>query len=156
MSPSADRPGFRSLALDAISRPDFADVHLVALPPGADHDPRAWAELIFDGRSTPVPVIALMALRQSLVGLIGIPRADPTTIFQVARVEGEEALIDADDRHLRFCCGVAVDAERSLLRVTTTVRLKGWRGRVYFAPVSLLHAPVVRSMMTKAVRRRGS
>lgn len=153
MPPLVDRPGFRSLALDAIPRPDFADVHLVALPPGADPDPRVWAERIFDVGSTPVPVIALMAVRQSLVGLIGIPRADPEKVFRVASVEGEEALIDADDRHLRFCCGVAVDADRSLLRVTTTVQLKGWRGQVYFAPVSLLHAPVVRSMMTKAVRR---
>lgn len=101
-------------------------------------------------------MVALLALRQALVGLIGIPRADPQAIFAVARVEGEEALIDADDLHLRFCCGVAVDPDRSLLRVTTTVRLKGWRGRVYFAPVSLLHAPIVRSMMIKAVRRRGS
>ena len=145
-------PQFSSLALDAIPEPDFADVHVVPLPSGASTDPRFWAARVFDIASTPVWVIALMGVRQAVVGLIGV-RPGSQHAFDVARVVGEEALIDTDDRHLRFCCGVAVDAERSLLRVTTTVKLKGWRGRVYFIPVSVLHGPVVRAMMTKAIRR---
>jgi len=37
--------------------------------------------------------------------------------------------------------------------VTTAVRLKGWRGRVYFVPVRLLHDPVTRSMMASAANQ---
>ena len=44
-------------------------------------------------------------------------------------------------------------AEPHLVHVTTAVTLKGWRGRVYFAPVRLLHDAVTRSMMTAAARR---
>ena len=39
------------------------------------------------------------------------------------------------------------------VHVTTAVTLKGWRGRVYFAPVRLLHDAVTRSMMIAAARR---
>lgn len=152
MTGSADHPRFPSLALDEISRPDFADVQIVALPPAFDPDPRVWAARIFDIRSAPGWVLALVAARQAVVGLIGVAPGD-STAFDVARVEGAEALINTDDRHLRFCCGVAVDTERSLLRVTTAVALKGWRGRLYFTPVSVLHGPVLRAMMLKAVRR---
>jgi hypothetical protein len=40
-----------------------------------------------------------------------------------------------------------------MLRVTTAVWLHGWRGRLYFAPVAVLHDPVTRSMMRRAIRR---
>lgn len=145
-------PQLHSLALDAIPRPDFADVHIVGLPPDAPTDPQFWAAQIFDIASAPVWVVTLMGIRQSVVGLIGV-RPGTRHAFDVDRVSGEEALIDTDDRHLRFCCGVAIDAERSLLRVTTAVTLRGWRGRVYFTPVSVLHGPVVRAMMARAVAR---
>jgi hypothetical protein len=36
------------------------------------------------------------------------------------------------------------------------VTLKGWRGRLYFVPVRLLHDAVTRSMMAAAVRRLGA
>jgi uncharacterized protein DUF2867 len=54
-----------------------------------------------------------------------------------------------------FCAAEppAVSAEPHLVHVTTAVTLKGWRGRVYFAPVRLLHDAVTRSMMTAAARR---
>jgi len=53
---------------------------------------------------------------------------------------------------------VAVDEQLRLLRVTTTVRLHGRRGRLCFAPVRLLHPVVVRAMVRSAGRwfeRRG-
>ncbi|MBT2512022.1 DUF2867 domain-containing protein [Arthrobacter sp. ISL-30] len=131
-------------------RPDYADVIVVPCPRPATTDPRVWAETLFSLHSTPGWVRTLMAIRQGLVGLLGIPRA-PVDVFAVARVEGEEALIAADDKHLDFRCGVAFDAGTRLLRLTTTVQLKGWRGRIYFAPVRVVHPLVVRSMMLRAV-----
>jgi len=143
-------PVFRSLAIDAIPVPDYADVIVLPVPAGCTSDPQVWAETLFSAQSMPAWVRALMGLRQAVVGLAGINRA-PKGVLAVSDVRGEEALISADDTHLDFRCGVAFDAGARLLRVTTTVPLKGWRGRLYFAPVRVLHPLVVRAMM---VRRR--
>ena len=77
-------------------------------------------------------------------------------MFGSAEVIGEEALIAVDDTHLDFRAAVGVDSERSLLRVTTAVRFNGWQGRLYFVPVGLLHGPVTRAMMHRAVRHSGA
>lgn len=114
-------------------------------------EPRLWAETIFSGAVVPLWIKWLMGIRQTLVALIGV-KPSPTDIFAVSRVVGEEALISADDKHLDFRCGVALDASGMLLRVTTAVRLKGWRGRLYFLPVRILHPLVVHAMMARAVR----
>lgn len=114
-------PHFSSLALQDIDRPDFADVQIIRLPRGGGHDARDWAGRIFEVGNSPAWVVALMRVRQVLVGVIGIPRGD-SHAFDVQRLIGEEALITTDDPHLCFCCGVAVDAEQSLLRVTRSVR----------------------------------
>lgn len=145
-------PVFRSLALDSIPVPDYADVIVLPVPPGGPSDPRIWAQTIFSPQSMPAWVAALMGLRQALVGLAGINRA-PKGVFAVSAVRGEEALISANDTHLDFRCGVAFDAGAGLLRVTTAVRLKGRRGRLYFAPVRVLHPLVVRAIMVRAAAR---
>ena len=145
-------PVFRSLALESIPAPDYADVIVLPVPQGASAEPRVWAEELFSWKSMPGWVAALMGLRQAVVGLVGISRA-PAGVFAVAEVRGEEALISTDDTHLDFRCGVAYDAGTRLLRVTTAVRLKGWRGRLYFAPVRLLHPLVVHAMMARTIRR---
>lgn len=147
-------PAFRSLAFENIPRPDYADVIILPISPGSREvptDPRVWAETIFSSRSMPPWVITLMGLRQAVVGLVGIKRGTPDT-FDVVRVEGQEALLSTDESHLDFRCGVAFDVDTRLLRVTTVVRLKGWRGRLYFLPVRLLHPLVVNAMMARAIR----
>jgi hypothetical protein len=149
---AANLPVFRSLALQSMPTPDYADVIVLPVPDGASADPRVWADELFSLKSMPGWVAVLMGLRQAVVGLVGIRRA-PAGIFAVAEVRGEEALISADDTHLDFRCGVAYDAGAGLLRVTTAVRLKGWRGRLYFAPVRLLHPLVVHAMMARTIRR---
>jgi Protein of unknown function (DUF2867) len=151
--PDDDAPAFRSLALDEVPRPDHLDVIGVPLPEGASTDPALWTRTIFSVESTPVWVRAAFGLRQLLVPLIGVARGDPETVFTVRRVVGEEALVVASDRHLDFACGVGVDPRRRLVRMTTTVRLHGWRGRLYFAPVRLVHPVVVRAMLRRAARR---
>src|SRR5215217_7728071 len=151
--PADDAPAFRSLALDAIPRPDHVDVIAVALPPGSTTDPSEWTRTIFSVASTPIWVRILFGLRQLLVPLLGVRPGDPGTAFAVRRVVGEEALVEASDRHLDFAAGIGVDAERRLVRLVTVVRLHGWRGRLYFAPVSLVNPAIVRSMMRRAARR---
>lgn len=147
-------PSFTSLALEHQPSPDWADVVLTALPAGSTGDARQWAEQVFSLEDGPRPVRALLALRQALVGLIGVERARPD-VFAVREAVGQEALIVANEAHLSFRCAVGVDHDARLLRVTTAVWLHGWRGRLYFAPVSLLHDPVTRAMMRSAVRRGG-
>lgn len=114
-------------------------------------EPRLWAETIFSVAGVPLWVKWLLGIRQALVPLIGVKPA-PKDIFAVANVVGEEALISADDKHLDFRCGVAMDVSGKLLRVTTAVRFKGWRGRLYFLPVRVLHPLVVHAMMARAIR----
>ena len=114
------------------------------------HTPEEWARAIFDPRTVPPWVGALFAVRQTAVKALGIPRGR-RWMLAVSRVTSDEAIIDTDDRHLRFVA--AVTAEPHLVHVTTAVTLKGWRGRVYFAPVRLLHDAVTRSMMAAAARR---
>lgn len=146
-------PAFRSLALDEIPRPDHLDVIAIPLPAGATTDPATWARAIFARASTPFWVQLAFVLRQLLVPLIGVRPGSTGVLFRVRRVVGEEALLAASDRHLDFACGVGVDAERELVRVTTAVRLHGWRGRLYFAPVGVVHPVVVRAMLRRAADR---
>lgn len=146
------RPAFWSLALDDVPRPDFVDVVAAPLPTGATDDPRVWAETVFSGDASPRWIRVAFAVRQLLVPLIGVPRGG-RDIFAVSRVEDGEALISVDDRHLDFRAAVAIDTETRLVRVTTVVRLKGWRGRVYFAPVSVVHPVVVQSMLRRGCAR---
>ena len=69
----------------------------------------------------------------------------------VSEVRDGEALIQTDDRHLRFVAGVRADD--GLLHVTRAVQLKGRRGRLYFLPVRFLHDQITRSMMAAAAQR---
>lgn len=67
-------------------------------------------------------------------------------------VRGEEALLSMSERHLECRVAVGVDPVLNLVRVTTAVELLGWRGRLYFAPVSLLHPLVVRALLIHTAR----
>jgi hypothetical protein len=146
------QPVFVSAAWRDIPRPDFIDVAAVVLPPGSTTDPTRWAHEIFALRAAPLPIKLLMSLRQVAAPLLGIPPGSPS-VFNVHEVIGEEALIVADDVHLDFRVGVGVDAAEGLVRVTTVVHLKGWRGRLYFLPVRLLHSVVVHKLLRAASGR---
>lgn len=144
--------GVISIAFDDIPEPDFADAAIVSIPGTSEiGDAASWARQIFSVDSAPTWVRLLLALLQALVGLIGIDKGD-SSVFDVDRVVNDEALIAADDTHLDFRAAVSLDRSRRLVQVTTVVRLHGWRGRLYWMPVSILHGPVVRSMMKRAVK----
>lgn len=148
-------PTFRSLAFADVGRFDYGDVILASKPPGTTDDPRVWAETLFSPASAPLWVKAAMGVRMALAPLIGLESA-PAGVFDVRRVEGEEALIEYVDAHLTFRCAVGVDAEAAVVRVTTVVTFNDWRGRVYFTPVSLAHPLVVNAMLHRTRRNLAS
>jgi len=75
-------------------------------------------------------------------------------IFTVgAAREGEYWAATADDSHLTAVLAVTRESGASglsLYRVSTFVRFKNWRGRIYFALVKPFHKLVVRAMLLGA------
>ena len=143
-------PSFFSLAFGE-GRFDHGDMVFVPIPPGITTDPKAWAETLFSREAIPAAVQALFGVRMLFASLMGL-RPAPAGVFDVRDAHGDEALVSFDDDHLDFRCAVGVDAVTRIVRVTTVVRLHGWRGRVYFAPVSLLHPLILQSMLRRARR----
>lgn len=140
-----------SIAFDDIAEPDYADTIYVQIPPtdrAIPVNPEWWARRMFAIASAPRWVAALIGLRQALVGLFGIEKGDQS-MFEVDRVENDEALIVEDAAHLDFRAGVKIDTAHRLLAVTTVVKLHGWRGRLYWTVVRMFHGPVTRSMAKK-------
>ncbi|TCK26906.1 DUF2867 domain-containing protein [Pseudonocardia endophytica] len=127
---------------------DAADAFAVRIGPGLPDDPRWWARALF--RDLPPVVVGLLALREALVGLVGIERArgdefDPRTSTD------DEVLIAADAGHLDFRCVVRTAPRRVVL--ATAVDLHGFRGRLYWGVVRHVHPWVVRAMLARAARR---
>jgi hypothetical protein len=139
-----------SVAYQLLPTPDWAMTTSIAVPDAEAHTAEEWARAIFESRALPAWIEALGAARAVAAKAMQLPRANQR-MLAVDRVIDGEAVIDTDDRHLRFVAGIRT--EPGLVHVTTAVTLKGWRGKVYFAPVRLLHDPVTRSMMTAAARR---
>lgn len=136
------------LLAGALPRVDFADAHTVEVFPGAPDDPQRWADAIFF--DPPGWVGATLGLRNALVGLVGIARGDAASFATVARA-ADEVLLGTDERHLDFRASVRREPDRVVL--STVVTLHNRRGRLYFAPVRLLHPVIVRAMLTRAARR---
>ena len=139
-----------SAVYQLMTRPDWAATTTVTVPDATSRDAEGWARAVFAVGSTPSWIRALFGVREVFARLLRIPPGRPG-MLAVREVRDGEALIDTDDRHLRFVAGVRAD--HGLLHVTTAVQLKGWRGRCYFLPVRFLHDQVTRSMMTAADRR---
>lgn len=141
-----------SIAYEAMPRPDWASTTTIAIPHDAPGDPTVWARAIFSPKAAPLPVRLLFAAREVFARALRVPPGDPS-MFDIDRVAGDEALIDTDDKHLRFVAAVRPDPAAGLLHVVTAVTFKGRVGRLYFVPVRLLHDAVTRSMATSAARR---
>jgi len=141
-----------TLAFKAMPAPDWAETTTITIPPVPTHTSEEWARAVFDVRNVPAPVLAMFWLRERVVGLLGIAQGRPDT-FAVDKVADGEALIEADEKHLRFVASVQADHDAGLLHVVTAVELKNRAGRIYFAPVQLLHGVITRAMMTSARKR---
>jgi hypothetical protein len=139
-----------SAVYQLMPRPDWATTTTVTVHDDTIRDAEGWARAVFAVGSTPAWIKALFGVREVAARLLRIPPGEPR-MLAVSAVRDGEALIDTDDRHLRFVAGVRAD--HGLLHVTTAVQLKGWRGRCYFLPVRFLHDQITRSMMTAADRR---
>lgn len=141
-----------SLAIDACPAADVIHVAATRVPPGLPADARWWLRQVFDFRSAPAPVVALMAVRQATAWVVGASvRRRARDVFAPVADDAHEVMAYEHDRHLEFWVAVAIDD--GLLQVTTVVRLHGWRGRLYWLPTGALHGPVLRAMMRRAVAR---
>nr|WP_296775055.1 DUF2867 domain-containing protein [Rhodococcus sp. (in: high G+C Gram-positive bacteria)] len=144
-----------SAAFDVLPTPDWAATTTISIPRDSSADPAEWARAVFDGSNAPVVVKALFVLREVAAKILRIPPGDPS-MLAFDRIVGGEAVIDTDDKHLHFAATVKPEPAAGLLHVVTAVKFKGLIGRLYFAPVSILHDPITRSMMKSAARRMGS
>lgn len=132
----------------ALPRVDFTDAFAVRRRPGMPDDPQVWADALF--HDPPRWVVALLDLRDSLVGAVGLARSGPDSFATRARRDGE-LLFGMDDVHLDFRGSVLCEPDRVVL--STAVTLHGALGRAYFLPVRLVHPLAVRAMLTRAAHR---
>lgn len=137
-----------SLLAGALARVDWSDAHSVACRPGVPTDPQVWADAVF--RDPPRWVVALLGVREALVGLVGIARGGDSSFDTVART-AEEVLLGTDERHLDFRASVLREPGRVVL--STVVQLHNRRGRAYFALVRRVHPMIMRAMLTRAAHR---
>ncbi|HEY5788641.1 MAG TPA: DUF2867 domain-containing protein [Microlunatus sp.] len=135
------------LLAGALPRVDWSDAFTVAGPVGGRIDPHVWADAIF--HNAPGWVRGLLAVRQSIVVLVGIDRGRPDT-FATRRSSDDEILLGTDERHLSFRASVLSLSDRVVL--STVVQIHNRRGRAYFAVVRLIHPLIVRAVLRRAAR----
>jgi hypothetical protein len=157
-----------SLIASVFPRFDYADAYRVRLPPGAPTDIETLTRMALG--TAPRWVHALMALRDRIVGVVGLktsPRnqgdlartpLEPGAAFGIFRVfarSADEILLGEDDRHLDFRVSVLrqSDGTANWAIVSTVVRFNNWLGRAYFLPVRPLHRVIVPAMMRSALQR---
>eukprot|EP01133_Synstelium_polycarpum_P026138 gene26138-31409_t len=103
-----------TLAFKAMPAPDWAEATTITIPSVPTHTSEEWAQAVFDVRNVPAPVLAMFWLRERVVGLLGIAQGRPDT-FAVDKIADGEALIEADEKHLRFVASVQADNDAGLL-----------------------------------------
>jgi hypothetical protein len=146
------RPGAGAVSARADGRPlDLADAFAVRVPPGTSSDPQDWADLLF--RDPPRAVKALLRLRDAVVTPLGIERSNSSMFDTTVRTD-REALLGVDAGHLDFRAGVLVepDTDGTTVTLSTVAATRSRAGRLYLAPVRLVHPAVVRAMLRHAAR----
>jgi hypothetical protein len=130
---------------------DLADAYAVRVPPGTSPDPQDWADALF--RDPPRAVKALLRLRDAVVTPFGIERSSSSMFDTTVRTD-REVLLGVDASHLDFRAGVLVepDADGTTVTLSTVAATRSRTGRVYLAPVRLMHPAVVKAMLRHAAR----
>jgi hypothetical protein len=72
-------------------------------------------------------------------------------IFTVSARNGNEIVMEEDDKHLTFGTSVLIDREQSEIYLTTVVKYHNWGGRLYFIPVKPVHRMLVKSQIKRAI-----
>ncbi|MFI7547891.1 DUF2867 domain-containing protein [Actinoplanes sp. NPDC049599] len=144
-------PAAATLLHDSLRRPELADAFALRVPPGTTTDPQDWADAVF--RNPPRVVVALLRLRNRLVGPLGIERGDASAFDTITRND-REVLLGTDAGHLDFRAGVLVqaDPDGTTVTVATLAATRSRAGRGYLAVVRLVHPLVVRAMLRHAGR----
>lgn len=118
-------------------------------------------------RQTPGWVNRLMALRNWMVGLVGLKNlghlasvdaaraassyrvGDRVGIFSLLYLTPGEVLLGDSDKHLDVVLSVC-KTPQGAISVSTVVHVHNWLGRLYMLPVTPLHKIIVRSMLKRA------
>lgn len=135
------------LLAGALERVDWSDAYAVPCDRGMSTDPQVWADAVF--HDPPGWVLALLRLRESLVGLVGIERAGPAAFDTLSRRD-DEVLLGTDAGHLDF--RVSIRCASDAVTLTTVVQCHNRRGRLYSVLVRRVHPAVVRAMLSRAAR----
>lgn len=144
---AASACGITPLLAASDVRGDWISCQRQRVTPGASTDPAYWARRMF---ADPPPWVgAALALRDRLVGLVGIRPSSRDTFAVLARSENE-VIVGTDDRHLDF--RASVRCSDGFVDVTTIVQVHNRLGWFYLLPVRLVHASMVRSMLARAAR----
>lgn len=150
-------PGFASIALRGIARPDAATVSIISIPRGIEPNPRVWAEAYIAPSRRPFALRAVAKGREQVSR-----RFDwdlPTDRrYEVVDVIGNEALVVADDHRLRVRIGIAVEPAAGQARITTVIKARSFSGRLAVGPMRFAQPTIARAMLLKtmhAVERRG-
>src|SRR4051794_21072823 len=89
------------VAFTLVPHPHFAATTSVSAANATEVGAERWAQEIFSIPALPAWVKALFALREAAAIALRLPPGDPTMLAVDRMVDGE-AIIDTDDRHLRF------------------------------------------------------
>lgn len=140
------------LLVGALPRVDAGDAWGTPLLPGDSRSVDAWRAALFS--TTPAWVARLLALRDRLVGLVGIATVagtdegrGPDAGFPLLDRAADELLVGVDDVHLSF--RVSIRVRDDVVLVGTVVQVHNRLGRAYWAVVRWFHPVVVRSLLRR-------
>jgi hypothetical protein len=140
----------------ALPAADWADCYVVSVKEG---DMRAIDAARLALGSAPGWVRSLLALRNRLVGLVGLKSAElkvgaagSVGAFPIVSESDRQVVLGFDDKHLDFRIVVDVrpdGGQGSLVAVTTVVARHNLGGRAYIALVTPFHKAIVQSLLNR-------
>jgi len=143
----------------ALPAADWADCYVVSVK-GADMRAIDAARRVLG--SAPGWVRSLLALRNRLVGLVGLKSAElkvgtagSVGAFPIVSESNGQVVLGFDDKHLDFRIVVDVrpnGGHGSLVAVTTVVARHNLGGRVYIAVITPFHKAIVKSLLNRLDR----
>jgi hypothetical protein len=147
----------KSIILEGFERVDYFDSYRITKSTHLSVDKIATEIFRMSGI-----VAILMKVRDRIVRLFGLaasgnealeqdyyPVGSKLMIFTVSARNGNEIVMEEDDKHLKFRTSVLVDREKSEVYLTTVVKYNHWGGRLYFIPVKPFHKMLVKSQFKR-------